>query len=146
MINTILKMTSICATTLLVLGAQSAVFAETLTLNVKTKSPAGTVRAAVFDSQKAFDADKMTATSVANAKAGTSKLTIKNLKPGTYGIALFQDVNGNEKLDTNLLGVPSEPFGFSNNPKIGFSAPKFAAFQFKFDGTPQNLNITLNGG
>jgi uncharacterized protein (DUF2141 family) len=36
-----------------------------------------------------------------------------------YAISLFQDMNGNEKLDTRgLLGlrIPDEPFGFTNNP------------------------------
>jgi len=33
---------------------------------------------------------------------------------GEYLIALFQDTNNNGKLDTNLLGFPTEPVGLSN--------------------------------
>ncbi len=121
-------------------------FADTLTLHIKTPSNIGTLRAAVYDSQKSFETRKMIAGSVGPTIKGTSVLAIENLKPGTYGIALYHDLNGNEKLDTNLFGAPNEPFGFSNNPKIGFSAPKFDAFKFKFEGAPQDLNITLNGG
>ena len=33
---------------------------------------------------------------------------------GEYLIALFQDTNGNGRLDTNILGFPREPVGLSN--------------------------------
>ena len=121
-------------------------FADTLTLQIKNTSAEGMMRAAVFSSQAAFDADQTVAVAMGRATAGTSILTIQNLQAGTYGVAVFQDVNGNEKLDTNLFGAPNEPFGFSNDPRIGFSAPKFDAFQFQFDGTATDITITLNGG
>ena len=79
------------------------------------------------------------------AVSGKTNVTFSGLKPGQYGVALFQDINGNEELDRNLLGAPNEPFGFSNNPVIGFSAPKFDAFKFEYDGTPKTLSIKLNG-
>lgn len=121
-------------------------FADTLTLHVETASAAGTVRAAVYDSQASQDTGRLIAGSFTPALEGISILSFPNLAPGTYGVTLFHDQNGNEELDTNLLGAPIEPFGFSTNPKIGFSAPKFDAFKFEFDGTPQVLNITLIGG
>jgi uncharacterized protein (DUF2141 family) len=37
-----------------------------------------------------------------------------NILEGEYLIALFQDVNNNEKLDTNFFGFPQEPVGLSN--------------------------------
>ena len=51
--------------------------------------------------------------------------TFKNLPLGEYAVAVYQDVNGNGKCDRNLIGYPTEGFGFSKNyiPKI--SAPKF---------------------
>lgn len=51
--------------------------------------------------------------------------TYKNLKKGTYAIALMQDLDGNRKMDKNFMGIPKEPYGFSKNPKITFSAPSF---------------------
>lgn len=77
---------------------------------------------------------------------GVTELSVENLDPGTYGIVIFHDKNGNEELDMNLFGVPNEPYGFSNNPKIKFSVPEFDAFKFQFDGSPTEINITLNGG
>jgi uncharacterized protein (DUF2141 family) len=49
-------------------------------------------------------------------------VVLTNLDPGQYAIILFHDENGNGKLDTNALGVPSEPYGFSNNVR-GFLGP-----------------------
>jgi uncharacterized protein (DUF2141 family) len=49
------------------------------------------------------------------ATAGTVELRIRNVKPGTYAIAVFHDVNGNGKLDRSFIGLPNEPYGFSND-------------------------------
>jgi uncharacterized protein (DUF2141 family) len=44
-----------------------------------------------------------------------------NLPKGNYVISIYQDSNGNGKLDTNLIGIPKEKFGFTNYD--GKSAP-----------------------
>jgi uncharacterized protein (DUF2141 family) len=44
---------------------------------------------------------------------------------GKYAVAIYQDINGNSKLDKNFVGYPTEPFAFSRNYKVKFSAPKF---------------------
>jgi uncharacterized protein (DUF2141 family) len=49
------------------------------------------------------------------AKQGAVELRVRNVKPGSYSIAVFHDVNGNGKLDRNFIGLPSEPYGFSND-------------------------------
>ena len=49
------------------------------------------------------------------AKAGTVELRIRNVKPGSYSIAVFHDVNGNGQLDRSFIGLPNEPYGFSND-------------------------------
>ncbi|MDY2840180.1 MAG: DUF2141 domain-containing protein [Treponema sp.] len=36
------------------------------------------------------------------------------LPAGEYVFSLYQDVNCNKKLDANVLGIPKEPYGFSN--------------------------------
>jgi uncharacterized protein (DUF2141 family) len=51
----------------------------------------------------------------AQAKAGVVELRVRNVKPGTYAIAVFHDTNGDGKLDRSFIGLPSEPYGFSNN-------------------------------
>ena len=119
---------------------------DTLKLIVETRIEGGNIRAAVYSSADAFKKGQPTTGTTGAVSNGKTELEIRDLTPGTYGIALFHDLNGNGELDRNLLGVPNEPFGFSNNPVIKFSAPKFEEFKFEFDGQPLELVITLNGG
>jgi uncharacterized protein (DUF2141 family) len=43
--------------------------------------------------------------------------------PGFYAVALFHDENDNHHLDTTLIGIPSEGYGFSRNPKLFLGPP-----------------------
>lgn len=45
--------------------------------------------------------------------------------PRQLAISAHHDRNENEELDKNLVGMPTEPYGFSNNPKRGYGPPKF---------------------
>jgi len=47
------------------------------------------------------------------------------LQPGEYAVAIYQDENNNGKLDKNLLGMPKEKYGFSNNASGSFGPPTF---------------------
>ena len=40
-------------------------------------------------------------------------------------ISAYHDENENSKLDKNSFGIPTELYGFSQNPKRGFGPPKF---------------------
>jgi uncharacterized protein (DUF2141 family) len=60
------------------------------------------------------------------AKPGVVELRVRNVKPGAYSIAVFHDTNGNGKLDRSFIGLPNEPYGFSND--VGRRGPpSFAA-------------------
>lgn len=58
-----------------------------------------------------------------------------NLPKDKYAIAAYLDENKNLYLDKNLVGYPTEKFGFSNNARSKFSAPSFemAAFDLNND-------------
>ena len=47
---------------------------------------------------------------------------------GDYAVAIIQDLNENEKLDKNFLGIPKEPYGFSGKWKSGGSSYDKALF------------------
>jgi uncharacterized protein (DUF2141 family) len=59
--------------------------------------------------------------------------TFDNLPEGEYALAIYQDVNRNKILDKNLLGIPTEIYGFSNNARRNFSAPSFQEAKFKLN-------------
>ena len=127
------------------LGAASYASADTLTLNIDTGSTKGNLRVAIYDTAAGYEARKTTAATTQPAAGASTQVMIKGLAPATYGIAVYLDTDGNEKLNRNLFGAPTEPYGFSRNPTIGFSAPDFEEFAFTYDGTAQEMNIQLNG-
>ncbi len=62
---------------------------------------------------------------------------------GKYAFTLFHDLNDNEELDTNFIGIPKEPYGFSNNPKATFGPPGFAAALVDFHKSNQEIEVIL---
>ncbi len=62
---------------------------------------------------------------------------------GTYAIALYHDLNNNDKLDKNFLGIPKEPYGFSRNYRPLFTVPTFRDCSFVFDDQNSSLEISL---
>jgi uncharacterized protein (DUF2141 family) len=69
-------------------------------------------------------------------------LEFKDLSKGIYAVSVYQDLNNNGKLDRNLLGIPREPFAFSNMKTMGMGPPKFKDTSFQFD--KQTKEITLH--
>jgi len=59
------------------------------------------------------------------AKDGKLTVVLKDLPEGPLALSLFQDVNANGRLDMNPMGMPIEPYGFSNNASGNFGPPKF---------------------
>lgn len=52
-----------------------------------------------------------------------NRIELNSVTPGTYALKVFQDLNGNGKLDTGWMGIPKEPYGFSNNAMGRFGPP-----------------------
>ncbi len=68
-----------------------------------------------------------------------------DLPPGDYGIKMFHDVNGNGRLDKNMLGIPTEPYAFSNNAKAKLAPPPWAQTRFAVTADGATQTIHLNG-
>ena len=50
----------------------------------------------------------------------------------------------NKKIDKNFLGIPKEPYGFSNNVIGNMSAPTFDQAKFLISGpTTQNIKLRI---
>lgn len=75
---------------------------------------------------------------IENKKA---EISFSNLSENSYAIAVFHDKNKNGKLDKNMLGIPTENYGFSNNARETFSAPSFESAAVKLD---QSKSISIH--
>jgi len=68
----------------------------------------------------------------ASARSGAVRFRF-DVAPGVYAAAAFQDLNGNGRLDRTPIGLPLEPYAFSNG--VGRSAPpRFARAAFRVEG------------
>jgi uncharacterized protein (DUF2141 family) len=77
------------------------------------------------------------------AVGGKVTVVLKNLPEGPLALSLYQDANGNGKLDMNAMGMPTEPYGFSNNASGQYGPPKFEqAVLTPVAGAP--LKVRLN--
>ncbi|GHB58114.1 hypothetical protein GCM10007390_09480 [Persicitalea jodogahamensis] len=63
--------------------------------------------------------------------------------PGTYAVAVYHDLNDNNKMDRNLIGYPKEPFGFSNNYRPTVAAPDFEDCAFQLTEKGATISISL---
>ncbi|CAN5306724.1 DUF2141 domain-containing protein [soil metagenome] len=79
----------------------------------------------------------------APARIGTTRVSVSGVPAGRYAAQAFFDENGNGKVDQMLFGIPKEGVGFSNDAKIVFSPPKFAAAAIAFDGKEQTIHLNL---
>ncbi|MEZ0487756.1 DUF2141 domain-containing protein [Fibrella aquatica] len=102
----------------------------------------GTVQIGLFKPCDGFpDKCKPAESKHVTAVKGSVK-AIFEVDPGEYALAVFHDVNSNGKIDMRLF-VPREPYGFSNNIRPRFSAPKFADCRVQIGHTPKTVTIRV---
>ena len=65
------------------------------------------------------------------------------MKPGNYAVALIHDANADGILNSNSFGMPTEGFGFSNNPLILTGPPKFNNAAVAVAGANTDIQIKL---
>jgi uncharacterized protein (DUF2141 family) len=78
-----------------------------------------------------------------NMVPGGLTVKIEDLDYGNYAISVLDDENSNFEMDNNFLGMPQEGYGFSRNPKVALSAPKFEECVFPVDKPYQKITIEV---
>ncbi|MDT8998941.1 DUF2141 domain-containing protein [Paucibacter sp. APW11] len=106
----------------------------------------GQLMVAVFDQAAQWLGGKPVALARAAASAqqnGRLLLSLKDLPEGEVAFSVFHDVNDNGKLDSNAMGMPTEPYAFSNNATGNFGPASFE--QAKFSVKPGvRVSVRLN--
>jgi uncharacterized protein (DUF2141 family) len=111
---------------LICLCTSSALFAQKdLQVTVKNiKETTGTIRVGLFNNENDF-LKKAVEGKVVKATANEVTIVFTNLKEGDYAVSVIHDKNENGELDSNFMGIPNEPYGFSNNAMGTFGPPSF---------------------
>ena len=124
--------------------AAAAAHAGDLTLAVTVPDQRqGAVRAALFDKAEGFPRGTPIRTATAPADQGKATLQFAGLPPGDYALTAFLDENGNNKLDANLFGMPTEPYGFSRNARGMTGPPSFADAAFRMEDSALQQSFDL---
>jgi uncharacterized protein (DUF2141 family) len=133
------KALGVRAALVLLVIAATPVLAGDLTIEVSGITPGrGQIYVAVYDRPETFPtAGQQRTGRILEASAQSLVVHFEDLPPGEYAAVAFQDVNGNCKLDKNFLGMPKEPYGFSNSARGSAGPPRFsaAAVTLNPDGT-----------
>ncbi len=105
----------------------------------------GNVLIAVYDKDNFLHEEQTKLKQRTKATGGDMTFVFHNVPTGTYAVSSFHDENGNNKLDRNSLGVPSEGYGFSNDAQGTAGPPTFSLAQFTVDGnTDKTIEFSLN--
>ena len=105
------------------------------------RSVKGQVKIAVFNSSEKWLGQQPIYSSTINVDSQTVTWRINDVPYGDYGVAVFHDENSNGKMDTNVLGIPQEPYGFSNNVRITFGPPSWEDAKFTVKGSTVEVSI-----
>jgi uncharacterized protein (DUF2141 family) len=144
--TTLLRIALPIALPIAALFASQSVTAAELRVQVEgLRADTGIVSAGLMASAEAWDG---AAAPVAGtgAKIATGQQSVElvfaDLAPGRYALRLMHDENGNGELDRNAVGMPTEGYGFSNNPNV-MRAATFdeAVFDVPADGTTIQIQM-----
>jgi uncharacterized protein (DUF2141 family) len=116
-----------------------------LTVNVSNlESPNAPVVMGIYGTQNKFpDAKDQLKEYRFKPKNGKLTAKIEDLTYGEFALAIYQDVNSDGKIDKNFIGIPEEPYGFSNNYKPTVKAPSFKDCRFEYNEQTNTVNISL---
>ena len=103
----------------------------------------GQIKIAMFNSPETWLGDHPVYNATVDVDSKVVTWKISDIPYGDYGIAIFQDENKNGKMDKNFLGIPQEPYGFSNNMRVTFGPPSWDKSKFIVKGALTELSIEV---
>ena len=126
---TSLVLAAISSLSMILLLSQHAVAAD-LTVNVSdVEKGKGHLMIALYKSEEDYKSGKASFQTKVAALNGQEVAVFENLPDGEYAIKMYQDENDNNKMDFNMMGIPKEGYGFSNN--VGrFGQPDYKEAKF----------------
>ena len=130
---------------LLLLPSFAAAAAELAVTIDGGRSGDGQFRVALFENASGFPSgpEAPAKSQSVTAQEGAIGIDIADLNPGIYAVAVYHDENGNGELDKNLLGIPTEGYGFSNNARGLMGPPSFEDAAITLEGASQSIAISL---
>lgn len=101
----------------------------------------GSLMVSAFLEAAEFNVKRASAVEVRAGAAESITVQVCGLTGDSVSLMVIQDLNGNGKLDRNLLGMPVEPWGASANPRA-MAAPSWETTQVPLDGNPIVIKLS----
>ena len=79
----------------------------------------------------------------APAHAPTTRVCLNLPHTGVFALGVYHDRNANRRFDRTGIGLPAEPFGFSNNPSTLFGLPSFSSVRLNVPRTGLSTTVKL---
>ncbi len=104
------------------------------------KPDSGMLMLAVYDSRESFFKKPVWVGGQPVGASSTMQVSVCNVSADEIAVTAFQDMNGNQKLDTNPLGIPTEPYAASGKPSM-FGAPTWNDTKVAYKGATAPIAI-----
>lgn len=107
--------------------------------------PGGRIGCALHSATTSFPMGSAPLDMVWIATPGESTVCVfEGVAPGTYAVAVSNDLNGNRITDTNFFGIPTEEWGVSRNARPTMRPPEFAEASFDVGQAPVALTVEVD--
>lgn len=129
---------------LLIAACSSSGAAEVVVRVGGLTDPLGQVGCSLFAGAAGFPMDNTSARNVwlpANGKGVTCRFS--DVPEGTYAVSIGHDLNGNKRVDTNFIGLPTEQWGVSNDARPTLRAPRFDEASFKVAADAKDVVVDI---
>lgn len=109
----------------------TSLLAQSITFEIDgVKNDQGKLLIQLFNSEDNYNENHAHLANIVNASKGKVVVTFNNVQSGEYAIRYFHDENNNGSLETNLFGMPTEGYGYSNNAKANFGPATYKDMKF----------------
>ncbi len=79
----------------------------------------------------------------APARVGETIVKIANVPPGEYAAQAYHDETDAGFVHQNVLGIPKERIGFSNDAPIHLRGPRFSDAAFAVEGEVERITVRV---
>lgn len=99
---------------------------QSVSLQVSSTAPRqGDFHLAIYASAADYTAGRAIVGAVKTCNDEVVSFNVELPTAGDYVISGYHDLNGNGKLDFNMVGIPKEPYGFVRPPATKWKEPTF---------------------
>ncbi len=127
---------------------EPATAAGTVSITVEIfefRNSAGMAQLTLYDKEDEFLSEDSKTSRVQRVEIESEKATcvFEGVAPGQYAIGMMHDEDGDGEMKKNLIGIPKEGIGMSNNAKPKFGPPKWKDAVFTVGTEDVTLAISL---